>query len=36
MADLEIQTAKVIVSNGDVQIDAYLASPLGEGKTLNC
>lgn len=32
MADLQIRTANVQVPNGDLQIDAYLAEPAGEGK----
>lgn len=32
MAELEIRTAKVQVPNGDLQIDAYLASPTAEGQ----
>lgn len=32
MSDLEIRTANVIVANGDLEIAAYLAEPVGEGR----
>jgi hypothetical protein len=32
MATTEIRTTKVKVPNGDLQIDAYLAEPVKEGK----
>lgn len=32
MSDLEIRTANVMVANGDLEIAAYLAEPVGEGR----
>ncbi|MEB3342951.1 hypothetical protein [Okeania sp.] len=31
MTELEIQTNHIQVPNGDLQIDSYLAQPIGEG-----